>query len=78
MTNLEAIKAGKHEKLNEILKANDAEETAEMLSDLMCHRCICKDYCDEVYDYENFTCQKTIMSWLDKEYKDVMKEKKNG
>lgn len=69
MTNLEAIKQGKHKGFNELLKKSNTYAIAEMLSTIDCDKCMCRIYCRNHED-DGSTCQEIIEDWL-------MKEKEN-
>lgn len=68
MTNLEAIRNGTHEGLNEFIKKLDAENIAGMFSEISCNACICKEYCYQKGFFSDLDCQETIEEWLNKDY----------
>lgn len=68
MTNLEAIKNGTNKPWNELIEGIDIEDIAEMISQNVCSSCICKDYCKERYENENYSCHRVIEGWLKEEY----------
>ena len=66
MTNLELIKQGNYKKFNNLISNASAEDMADVLSELSCEMCLCREYCDNTKNGDK-SCQSVIASWLNEE-----------